>query len=164
MSYLRYWSSHLKYTGIPVALDMDYSGLGLGGLFLGTFLSATIIPFLSDLVLIGFYEAGYPIIPSLLIATLGNLLGGSTNYFIGYGASRSKLQTKYRLTEKKLNWWKQKMDRWGLYLGLIAWVPIIGEPMTMTLGFFRIPFWPLICMMLIGKFSRYCIVTLIYLS
>ena len=138
--------------------------LGFGGLFLGTFLSATIVPFLSDLILIGFYEAGYPIIPSLIVATIGNLLGGSTNYFIGLGAGKATLLKKHKLSEKRLGKWKRRMDKWGLYLGLIAWVPIIGEPMTIALGFFRIRFWPLFCMMLIGIFTRYCIETLIYLS
>ena len=145
-------------------MNVDYLELGLLGLFAGTFLSATIIPFLSDLILLGFYEAGYPILSCLVIATIGNLAGGLTNYFIGFGSSKAALSSKYRLSEKRLGKWKKRLDKWGIYLGLIAWVPIVGEPMTIALGFFRVQFWPLFCMMLIGKFSRYLILTLIYLS
>ncbi len=54
---------------------MELVNWGFLGLFIGTFLSATILPFPSDVIVIGIYEAGYSITPCLVVATVGNLLG-----------------------------------------------------------------------------------------
>lgn len=137
--------------------------LGLFGLFCGTFLSATILPFPSDVIVIGIYEAGYPIVPSLIIATIGNLLGGLTNYYIGYKGHSEKLIKKFKLNQEKLDKWETRLSKWGIYLGLISFLPIIGEPMVAALGFFRVKIIPLACMMLIGKFIRYAVLTMLYL-
>ena len=138
--------------------------LGLLGLFCGTFLSATILPFPSDVIVLGIYEAGYPIVPSLIIATIGNLLGGLTNYYIGYKGHSEKLIKKFKLNQDKLDKWEGRLSKWGIYLGLISFLPLIGEPMVAALGFFRVKIIPLAFMMLIGKFIRYLVLTLIYLS
>jgi len=142
---------------------MGLLSLGLFGLFCGTFLSATILPFPSDVIVIGIYEAGYPIIPSLIIATFGNLLGGLTNYYIGYKGHSEKLIKKFKLNQEKLDIWEVRLSKWGIYLGLISFLPLIGEPMVAALGFFRVKFLPLAFMMLIGKFLRYLALTLVYL-
>ena len=142
---------------------MGLSFLKLFGLFGGTFLSATFVPFVSDVLLLGAYESGVPVIPALLIATAGNLLGGLTNYFIGYWANYDKLSKRYKINREKLDRWEGRLQKRGAFLGLFSWVPVIGEPMTATMGFFKVPFWPLLFMMLIGKFGRYTIVTLVYL-
>ncbi len=143
---------------------MELIELGYLGLFIGTFLSATLIPFPSDLIVIAAYEGGMPIAPVLAVATIGNLLGALTNYYIGYKSHSDKLIKKFKLNEEKLAKWELRLSKWGIYLGLIAWIPIIGEPMVAALGFFRVKFIPLMFMMLIGKFTRYSVLTWIYFS
>ncbi|UKN00239.1 DedA family protein [Paracrocinitomix mangrovi] len=138
--------------------------LGYFGLFSGTFLSATILPFPSDVIVIGFYELDYPIVTCLIVATIGNLLGGLTNYYIGYKANNEKLKKKFKLNEEKLKKWEMRLARWGIYLGLISWFPFVGEPMVAALGFFKVRLLPLALMMLIGKFFRYFMLTMIYLN
>lgn len=142
---------------------MELVNWGFLGLFIGTFLSATILPFPSDIIVIGIYEAGYSITPCLIVATVGNLLGGLTNYYIGYKGHTEKLIKKFKLDENKLALWEVRLSKWGIYLGLISWVPLIGEPMLAALGFFRVRLIPLIVMMFIGKFIRYFILTMGYL-
>lgn len=143
---------------------MDLIELGYLGLFIGTFLSATILPFPSDVIVIGAYEAGLPIAPVLTIATIGNLLGGLTNYYIGYLGHSEKLIKKFKLDQKKLDKWEKRLSKWGIYLGLISWLPLIGEPMVAALGFFRVKLIPLALMMLTGKFIRYSVLTWFYFS
>ncbi len=143
---------------------MDLINLGLFGLFIGTFLSATLLPFPSDLLLIGVYEGGFPIIPSLITATIGNFLGGITNYVIGYKGHTDKLVTMFKLNEQKLDKWEHKLNRWGIWLGLFSWVPFVGDPMVAALGFFRVKFVPLSILMLIGKFLRYLILTFFFVE
>ena len=143
---------------------MDLLSWGYIGLFTGTFLSATFIPFSSDVILIGFYELGYDPVVCIIIATSGNSLGGFTNYFIGKGANIEKLQKRFKLNEKKIQKWQARIDQWGYWLGLISWAPIIGEPIVATLGFFKVKFRPVAIMMIIGKCLRYIITTILYFS
>lgn len=142
---------------------MTWINFGLFGLFGGTFLSATLIPFPSEGILLGYYLADFPIIPVLIIATIGNFLGGLTNYFIGRAGSSETLVKKFKLNEEKLNLWEKRFSKWGIYLGLLSWVPFVGDPMIVALGFFRVKLIPLSIMMLVGKFLRYLAITLLYL-
>jgi len=141
---------------------MEFLAFGYIGLFTGTFLSATLIPFPSDVLLIGSYEAGMSTIPCLVIATLGNLLGALTNYFIGYKSNSEKLIKTFKLNQDRLDRWEKRLSKNGVYIGLLAWLPFVGEPMVAALGFFKVRFWPLVAMMVTGMFTRYLIMTLIY--
>ena len=141
---------------------MIWTSLGLFGLFGGTFLAATLIPFPSEGILVGFFLAGFPIIPVLIIATIGNFLGGLTNYFIGKAASSESLQKKFKLNKNKLEKWEKHFSKWGVYLGLLSWIPFVGDPMIVALGYFKVKIIPLSIMMFIGKFLRYLIITLIF--
>ena len=143
---------------------MELMSWGYLGLFAGTFLSATFIPVSSDLILMGFYNAGYSPYWCILIATVGNSLGGFTNYFIGKGANSNYLKKKFKLNQKKIDQWEKRIQKWGYWLGLISWVPIIGEPMVATLGFFKVNFKPVAIMMIVGKCLRYIVTTLFYFS
>ncbi len=142
---------------------MGLLNFGILGLFIGSFLSATILPFPSEAILIGIYKAGYPVLPCLFVATVGNLLGGLTNYYIGYKGHSKKLIKKFKLNQEKLDKWEVRLSKWGIFLGLLSWVPFVGDPMVAALGFFRVKLVPLIITMFIGKFLRYFVLTMIYL-
>ena len=132
-------------------------------MFWTCFLSATIIPIPSEAPFIGFLASDYNPWFVLLFASLGNTLGGCTNYAIGRGASSQLLMKKFRINAEKLNRWQNKANRWGAYLGLLAWLPLIGDPMIIILGFLRVPFWKLSLWMLIGKTLRYAILAYLFL-
>ncbi|MCQ2050360.1 MAG: DedA family protein, partial [Candidatus Saccharibacteria bacterium] len=57
--------------------------LGLLGLFLGTFLAATVVPFSSDALYVAILLATKQPASCLIIGTLGNWLGGITTYWLG---------------------------------------------------------------------------------
>ena len=59
---------------------LDY---GLIGLFLGSFLAATVVPFSSDVLVIGMLALGFDPVVTVAVATLGNWLGGLTSYWVG---------------------------------------------------------------------------------
>ena len=125
---------------------------GLIGLFLGCFLSATLIPFSSDVLFSAALIADYPATAALVVATIGNFLGTITNYGIGY-----LIRVKRKAEPKKLKRWKSFLDRYGYYVGLVAWAPFIGEPMVVVLGYMKIKFWKLSFFILMGVFGRYLI-------
>jgi len=128
--------------------------MGYLGLFVITFLSATILPFSSELLLIGMLKNDYSVFYCILIATLGNSLGGLTNYFIGKIGNPLWLK-KLGVKESKIIKQQSITQKFGAWLALISWVPIIGDPLMIALGFYRVPFIPFLILLVIGKAARY---------
>lgn len=140
---------------------MNYFELGYLGLFLACFLAATIIPFISEGILLGFLIGGFDPIISLLVATFGNSLGGLTNYLLGMIAKPEKAAKLYK-NPVKFQKRAQQITLHGYWLGLLSWAPIIGDPLTLLLGFFRVKFIPFLFLMILGKFLRYVIIVFIW--
>ena len=141
---------------------MSLLNLGLLGLFCGTFLAGSVIPFPSEALVIGFYELDYGFWTVLNVATIGNLFGGLTNYWIGYKSNSEALKKRFKLNEERIERWEKRLEKWGVWLGLLSWVPFVGDPMVGLLGFFKVKFLPLSIMMLIGKFGRYFLLLYAY--
>lgn len=131
---------------------------GLIGLFLVCFFASTIVPLPSEATLLFFLNSGnYSPVSILLVASLGNCLGGSTNYLLGY-YGRKILGKKQLLRSEAL------VQRYGSWTALISWVPVIGDPLMVVLGVYRTPFWPTMVLMSLGKIARYLIVFWAYLT
>ena len=130
--------------------------IGLVVLFVCAVLAATLLPLGSEPVLLALL-AFYPELlwPSLLVATVGNTLGGAIGWWMGYGAQRwmAKRLNQERVTVhmRALNW----LERIGPPACLGAWLPIIGDPLCVVAGYLRLPFWPCLAYMAIGKGLRY---------
>lgn len=142
---------------------MTWFELGYLGLFLACFLSATLLPLPSEGALIAFLVAGYSPLLSLLIATLGNTIGGTTNYAIGMIGNVEKLEKRVK-NRRRLVAFKMWIRKYGYWLGLISWTPFIGDPLTLVIGYFRVPFLPFLGLMTIGKFLRYAVIILFWLD
>lgn len=133
--------------------------LGLIGLFLGTFLAATIMPFSSDALYIATLVAGVNPVATLVVGTLGNWAGGVTTYYIGRIGRWEWLEKWFKVKRETLEKQKGYVDRYGVWLALLSWVPIIGDVLVIALGFYKCPpFWTIV-LMLIGKFARFAIWT-----
>lgn len=143
-------------------MPMDFVTWGLIGLFGGSFIAGSLIPFPSEALAIGFYVLDYDFWTILIIATLGNFLGGLTNYWIGYKSNSEGLKKRFKLDEEKIASWEKRFSKWGVWLGLFSWVTIIGDPLIGVLGFFKVKLLPLSIMMLIGKFGRYFLILWLY--
>ena len=136
--------------------------LGYLGLFITCFLAATILPIASEVFLITMLAAKYDPLSSLLIASSGNTLGSYLNFGIGYIGNPEWLK-KLRVKQKTIESWKASIQKYGVWLALLSWLPIVGDIIGIALGFFRANiFWSFI-FMAIGKFIRYLIVVLVYL-
>ena len=130
---------------------------GYLGLFIASFLGATIIPFSSELVLSLLIIKGYDFNLSLLVATTGNWLGGLSSYFLGRLGKWSTLEKYFRLKKEKIVKFKINIDKWGSLLAFFCWLPIIGDPIAVGLGFFRTNFLLVALWMFIGKLIRYIV-------
>ena len=135
--------------------------LGYVGLFIGSFLASTVLPFSADVLLIGMLVGGGSPWVVIGVATIGNFLGGLTSYGVGRIGKVEWLE-RFGATPEKIARHKAKIDRYGAWLALLSWVPFVGDIFAVSLGFFRVKFVPSAIFMLIGKFGRFVAWYLIY--
>lgn len=136
--------------------------LGYWGLFLGSFLASTVLPLSSDALLVGSLLAGGDVVAVVAVATIGNFLGGVTTYYIGYLGRWEWIEKYLRISRSKLERQSQRIKRYGSYLALLSWLPIIGEVITVALGFYRVSFISSSIYMLIGRAARFVVWALIF--
>ncbi len=137
--------------------------LGLLGLFIGTFLAATILPFSSDALYIAVLVATKNPIGCLIVGTLGNWLGSVLTYWLGRLAKWEWLEKHFKVKEETLLKQKQRIDRYGVWLALICWVPIIGDVIAIALGFYKTHAVWTILLLLIGKFLRFLLWSILFI-
>ena len=134
---------------------------GLGTLFLVSFVSATLLPLGSEPALFGLLQLNPGLfLPAIGIATVGNTLGGAVSWWMGFGAS--KVADKYAHSRhhlRALDW----LERLGPKACLLSWLPIVGDPLCAVAGWLKLPFWPCVGYMAIGKFMRYLTMTAVLL-
>lgn len=133
------------------------------GLFFACFLAATLLPFASEGILVGYLLAGFHPITCLVAATAGNSLGGLTNYGIGRLGNPAWLK-RLGTNEERLLRFQSKVERYGHWMGLLSWVPVIGDPLTVALGYFRTSFLPFLLLMVLGKLIRYWVIIFLLTS
>jgi membrane protein YqaA with SNARE-associated domain len=120
---------------------------GLMGLFLASFLAATVLPGGSEaafvaLVLVHPEQA----LAALLLATLGNTLGGMTTYGMGRLLPQHLAPAKSALAR-----------RWGAQVLLLSWTPLVGDALCAAAGWLRLPWLACLFWMALGKSMRYAL-------
>ena len=128
---------------------------GLLGLFIGSFLAATVVPFSADVLLVGMLVANVnSAVALLVVATLGNWIGGITSYGIGRAGKWEWIE-RLHVSRESLEKQKTRIERFGAPIALLTWVPFIGDVFAVALGFYRVKFLPAIFWMLVGKGARF---------
>jgi membrane protein YqaA with SNARE-associated domain len=136
--------------------EMDFSTLGYVGLCLAGFLSSTILPMNSEGVLFVLLTQDFDPWTCLIVATVGNSLGGLTNYWIGSFGKTAWLK-RFGVSTVRLQQLEQQVHKYGYWLAFFSWVPFIGDPLTIALGYFRVSFPRVVGLMVLGKFLRYAL-------
>lgn len=131
--------------------------IGYWGLFVASFLSATIIPFSSEAVLLGMIVAGFDPVLTTIIATLGNWLGSMFTFWLGYVGNIERIEKWLRISKEKTDKYKAVTKKYGVWFGLLVWVPIIGDVLAVCMGLVRTPVVMSMILILIGKAVRYSI-------
>ena len=131
-------------------------------LFISSFLSSTILPGHSEIILTAFiFLKKYPIIDLIFFASIGNILGSILNWCIGYFLTNLKDRKWFPINKSQLtraSSWFLKYGKWTLFL---SWVPIIGDPLTIIAGIFRIPIYTFILIISLAKTMRYVFISLV---
>ena len=132
--------------------------LSLISLFASSFLSATLLPGNSEVVLVAMLLTGASQPWALvLIATMGNSLGGLTNVILG---RFFPLREKSRWQEKAVGWLK----RYGAATLLLSWMPVIGDLLCLLAGWMRISWGPVLFFLCLGKALRYVLLAWVTLQ
>jgi membrane protein YqaA with SNARE-associated domain len=130
---------------------------GLSTLFVVSFISATLVPLGSEPAIYGLLRLNPELFWSaIFVATIGNTLGGMADWWIGYGAH--EVADKYSHSRSHLKA-LDVLQKLGPKACLLAWLPVVGDPLCAVAGWLRMPFWPCSLYMLIGKFLRYLVYT-----
>jgi membrane protein YqaA with SNARE-associated domain len=136
--------------------------VGLATLFVVALLSATLLPMGSEPALFGLLKLNPELFwPAVLVATAGNTIGGAISWWMGYGAERAFEKVKHRKPAelKALQW----LERFGPKACVLAFLPVVGDPLCAVAGWIKLPFWPCVGWMAVGKFLRYVIYTAVLL-
>lgn len=132
------------------------------GMFVSAFLAGSVLPFSSEVVMLGLLAAGAPPDEILVCATAGNTLGSVFNYSIG-SLGREEWITRWtKVKPEKLEKGKQWVRSYGAWAGLLAWIPILGSVITVAMGFLRVKLIYAFATITTGKFVRYWILLGLY--
>jgi len=134
---------------------------GLSTVFLVAFVSATLLPMGSEPAVFGLIKLNPELFwPAIAVATVGNTLGGALTWWMGYGAERAYERVTHKSGETRALRW---LEHFGPKACLLAWLPGVGDPLCAVAGGLRLPFWPCVLYMAIGKFARYVTMTALLL-
>ena len=125
-------------------------------LFIISFLAATILPLSSELVLSTMLLTdSFDKYLLLVVASFGNILGSSVNWYLGKKILIFKDKKWFPANEKQIAKGEIYFKKYGIWSLLLAWVPIIGDPLTVVAGILRVKFFTFLLLVSISKISRY---------
>lgn len=133
----------------------EFIELGYAGLFIASFLAATVVPFSSEVVFSALVYGGLDAWKCVFIATAGNWLGGMTSYYVGRLGKLEWIEKYLRIKKEKLDRFTEKMHKYGDWFAFFSFVPGIGDVIAVAAGYFRCRWWIVAISMLAGKFARY---------
>ena len=135
---------------------------GLSTVAVVSFVSATLLPLGSEPVVFGLVKLNPAMFwPAIFVATAGNTAGGALTWWMGYGAERAYERVSHRKPPdpRALRW----LTKFGAKGCLLSWLPVVGDPLCAVAGWLKLPFWPCVLYMGIGKFLRYFTMTILLL-
>ena len=94
--------------------------------------------------------------PAVAVATLGNTAGGAISWWMGWGAERAYERVTHHGPENRA---LAILQRFGPKACVLSWLPVVGDPLCLLAGWLRLPFWPCVAWMALGKLLRYVIMT-----
>lgn len=134
-------------------------------LFASALVAATLLPMQSEAVLVGMLLAGgQPAWMLIAVATAGNVLGSLVNWWLGRFIEHFRDRRWFPVTPERLEQaqgWYRRYGRWSL---LLAWAPIIGDPLTMVAGLLREPLPVFLLLVTLAKLGRYLVLAALTLA
>lgn len=142
-----------------INLMSEYGYWGMGVL---AFLSGSIVPITSEVLLVFFLSVGLNAVALTLVASFGNTLGGITCFFMGRIVSKERAVAFFKITPRRMQRADRIIQRYGYWAAAISFVPVIGETLLVMLGVMRVSWWRVAIVMAVGKLIRYAFITFSY--
>lgn len=137
------------------ALNDILINYGYWGMFLSAFLAGSVLPFSSEVVIVGLMAGGLAPAPLIVSATAGNVAGGMFNYFIGSLGKMEWIEKYLHVKPEKLHQAERFMAGRGAWMGFFSFLPVIGEAITISLGLMRANVIITLISVTLGKALRY---------
>lgn len=132
--------------------------MDLVGLFFAALLAATLVPAQSEALLVALMlGAQHPVWLLLAVATAGNVLGSIVNWLLGRSLVRFAHRRWFPVSPRRLEQATAWYRRWGRWSLLGAWLPVVGDPLTLAAGVLREPFWRFTLLVTLAKGGRYLV-------
>lgn len=128
---------------------------GYLGMLAAAFLAGSFFPFSSELVMVGLMAAGLDPLLLVVYGTVGNVLGSVFNYGVGYMGRMDWIEKYLHVRKEKLERTRQFLAGRGAWMGILAFLPILGSVVTIVLGLMRANMTITFISITIGKFLRY---------
>jgi membrane protein YqaA with SNARE-associated domain len=141
-----------------------FAGYGYAGLFLAALVAATILPFSSEVVLGLLLLHGLDPVILVGVATCGNVLGAFVNYAIGFRGSSFFIRRILRISEEESARALARFRKYGTGSLLFAWLPVVGDPLTLVAGLLKVNLPLFFLLVTSGKLIRYVVISLAVLS
>ena len=128
---------------------------GYLGMLAAAFLAGSFFPFSSELVMVGLMAAGLDPFLLVVYGTVGNVLGSVFNYGVGYMGRIDWIEKYLHVRKEKLERTGRFLAGRGAWMGILAFLPILGSVVTIVLGLMRANMTITFISITIGKFLRY---------
>ena len=142
---------------VEVLLEYGYTGM-----FLAAFLSGSVVPFSSEVVMIGLIQLGLSPLMTVLAGTLGNSLGSMTCYWVGLLGNMRWVERLFHVKPHQLERAELYVRKHGSWIAILCFLPALGEAFAIALGMMRANGWLVFLYMTLGKLARYLL--LVYTS
>ncbi|MCP5205732.1 MAG: DedA family protein [Hahellaceae bacterium] len=126
--------------------------------FASSFVAATLLPMYSEVVLGTLIINGFHPLFLWIAATTGNTLGAIVNWLLGRYLLHWQNHRWFPFKAQQLDKATRQFNRFGIWSLLFAWLPVIGDPLTLIAGLLRVKFWLFVILVGIGKGLRYAAV------
>lgn len=136
---------------------LEFAEFGYWGLFLASFLAATILPFSSEALLSLLLYNNYSIYLCIIFASIGNWMGGMSGYYLGKTGRIDKIEKYFKIDKQKIEKYEQKVEKYGSILAFFCWLPAVGDIIAVALGYFKCKAITVSIYMFFGKILRYIV-------
>ncbi|WMW21474.1 YqaA family protein [Methanolobus mangrovi] len=131
------------------------------GLFITSFLASTILPLGSEVFVVLLISKGFDTFTIIMVASIGNYLGACTTYYIGLIGRRDIIERFFSISREQLEKTDKLFAKYGVFLLLLTWMPIIGDAIAAMGGILKLDFKVFSFYVFIGKMARYTVLSYI---
>lgn len=124
-------------------------------LFVLSFFAATVLPLGSEWLVVVMVLQGFSVQDIVITATSGNYLGACTTFILGVWGANFLIHSLLRIDEHQLEKAQRLYEKYGSWSLLLSWLPVVGDPLCLVAGAFRVSFLRFSLLVFAGKFTRY---------